>query len=194
MLEIVDYRPSWPMEFQAMASEIWRRLGMRALRIDHIGSTAVPGLCAKDIIDVQISVQSLEPGIIEELQAGGFTHRPGITQDHIPPGCEGSPTNWAKLFFLQPDGVRRANVHVRISGRPNQSYPILFRDFLRANRPTATAYGRLKQRLAVSLANDETYPDVKDPAVDLIYFAAEEWAKRTCWQFPKSDFIADKDK
>lgn len=188
MLEIVDYRTTWPAEFQGVARGLLAAIQSSAVRIDHIGSTAVPLLCAKDIIDVQVTVRSLAGDIVHSLQSAGFVHRPGITQDHVPPGYDGPISGWSKLFFLQPVGDRRANIHVRVAGQPNQRYPILFRDFLRASRPTAAAYGELKRRLAASLANDETYPDVKDPAVDLIYFAAEAWAKQTNWKLPASDF------
>lgn len=188
MLEIVDYRPSWPAEFQTIAQTLFVASPASAVRIDHIGSTAVPQLCAKDIIDVQITVRSLAETIVQKLQSAGFVYRPGITQDHVPPGYDGPTSLWGKLFFLQPVGDRRANIHVRVAGHPNQRYPLLFRDFLRANRPTAMAYGELKRRLAASLAHDESYPDVKDPAVDLIYFAAEVWAKQTNWMLPPSDF------
>ncbi len=188
MLEIVNYRTNWPAEFQIVARSISKAIGTLAVRVDHIGSTAVPQLCAKDIIDVQVTVQSLEPAVIQNLQSAGFVHRPAITADHVPPEYDGSATDWAKLFFLQPPNLRRANVHIRLSGRPNERYPILFRDFLRANRPTAVAYGELKRRLATALASDESYPDVKDPAVDLVYFAAEVWARQTQWHLPPSDF------
>lgn len=191
MLEIVDYRTSWPTEFQRVALSILKAIGTSVLRIDHIGSTAVPQLCAKDIIDVQVTVKSLSPGLIQNMQSCGYLHRPGIIQDHVPAGYSGPSTDWVKLFFLQPDGDRRANIHVRVAGHPNQRYPILFRDFLRANHPMAAAYGELKRRLAAALANDETYPDVKDPAEDLIYFAAEAWAKQTEWKPPASDFAIE---
>lgn len=64
----------------------------------------------------------------------------------------------------------------------NQRYPLLFRDYLRGHPATAEAYAELKRRLAVSLADPKQYPEVKDPAVDLIYLAAEDWAGRTGWQ------------
>jgi GrpB-like predicted nucleotidyltransferase (UPF0157 family) len=72
-------------------------------------------------------------------------------------------------------------------GRANQRYPLLFRDYLRMHPATAEAYGELKRRLAQNLADWETYPDVKDPAVDLIYFAAEDWATASGWRIEESD-------
>lgn len=84
---------------------------------------------------------------------------------------------------MEPSGQRRINVHVREAGRPNQRYALLFRDYLIAHPRAAAAYGELKQRLAASLISEDAYADVKDPAVDLIYFAAEEWASHSQWQF-----------
>ena len=71
---------------------------------------------------------------------------------------------------------------MRVQGRANQRYALLFRDFLRTHPATAAAYGELKRQLAQHLADIQTYTDVKDPAVDLIYFAAEDWAAATGWQ------------
>ena len=63
---------------------------------------------------------------------------------------------------------------MRVQGRANQRYALLFRDYLRAHPATAEAYAELKRRLAQHLADPRMYPEVKDPAVDLIYLAAEE--------------------
>ena len=79
------------------------------------------------------------------------------------------------------------HTHVRIMGRANQRYPLLFRDYLRTPPATADSYAELKRRLAANLADPQTYPEVKDPAVDLIYWAAEEWATATHWQPGPSD-------
>jgi GrpB-like predicted nucleotidyltransferase (UPF0157 family) len=180
---ILEYQAHWTLEFEAIASGVRTALGSLALRVDHIGSTAVPGLCAKDIIDVQVTVQSLEIGIAQRmLQAGFTTHTDLWRQDHIPPGFEECPEEWRKLFFMQPPGAQRSNIHVRELGRPNQRYALLVRDFLRADRATAEAYGRLKDRLAAALADPQNYPVVKDPAADLIYLAAERWALHRGWQ------------
>jgi GrpB-like predicted nucleotidyltransferase (UPF0157 family) len=87
-----------------------------------------------------------------------------------------------KYLFTEPPGQRRINIHVRVAGRYNQRYPLLFRDYLRVHPATAQAYAALKRQLAEHLADPETYPDVKDPAVDLIYLAAENWATLTGWK------------
>jgi len=187
MVSIVPHRASWSVEFQEIAAALRAGIGEMALRVDHIGSTSVPRLCAKDIIDVQVTVAKLDGGIAERLRHLGFVQRPEIEGDHVPPGYAGPEGDWAKLFFVQANGQRRVNVHVRQSGRPNQRYALLFRDYLVAHPPTAAAYGELKQRLAGSLDSEDAYADIKDPAVDLIYFAAEEWALHSHWQpYPSS--------
>lgn len=179
---IVESRASWSAEFEVIASELRQTLGGEALEIDHIGSTAVPTLAAKDIIDIQVTVRNLNNAVSEKMLAAGFTtHTHVARQDHLPPGFEAREGDWGKLFFMQKSGERRCNIHVRQVGRPNQRYPLLVRDYLRAEPKIAKAYGELKKRLAAALADPETYPDVKDPVADIIYLAAERWAVATNW-------------
>ncbi len=185
---IVDYQASWPQEFAEIARVLRSGLGALALRIDHIGSTAVPGLPAKDIIDIQITVSALNPDVIYAMEKLGYKLPDGIYQDHVPPGGKQDPIEWEKLYFRAPAGQRSTHTHVRVQGRANQRYPLLFRDFLRCHPQTAEAYARLKRMLAEQLADPEMYPEVKDPAVDLIYLAAEEWAEKTGWQPGESDY------
>ena len=182
MIEIVNYQKSWPGEFLRLGKVLRRALGDLALRIDHIGSTSVPGLAAKDIIDIQVTVAHLEPDVEEALKRAGYTRHDAITQDHIPPGSTSSQENWAKWLFKPPDSQRPTNLHVRKAGHANQRYALLFRDYLRAHPATAQAYARLKMRLAEYLADPKMYPEVKDPAVDLIYLPAEEWAAAVGWE------------
>ncbi|MBI1347665.1 GrpB family protein [bacterium] len=179
---IVDYRPEWPDEFQAIAQRMRAALGEMALRIDHIGSTSVPGLAAKDVIDIQITVDGFSEQLDQRLTALGYTHLPEVTCDHVPPGDAGPPEEWQKWYFRGPGGRRKQNTHVRLAGRKNQRYALLFRDFLRTHPDTTTAYARLKRGLAAHLLTIDTYADVKDPAVDLIILAAESWALATNWQ------------
>jgi GrpB-like predicted nucleotidyltransferase (UPF0157 family) len=181
-ITIVPYRDSWPAEFQQIAQVLRQGLGDHALRIDHIGSTAVPGLPAKDIIDIQITVNALSDQVVSAMKALGYSQPEGIRRDHRPPDASGPQSDWEKLSFNPPPGQHRTNIHVRVQGRPNQRYSLLFRDYLRAHPATAAAYAELKRRLAEGLADPGTYPEVKDPAVDLIYFAAEDWAMATGWQ------------
>ncbi len=182
-IEIVAYQITWPQEFAAIAATLRAGLGPLALRIDHIGSTAVPGLAAKDRIDVQVTVAALDEPLLAAFVGLGYTRAEGIWRDHVPPNVDAEdPSQWEKWFMRAPAAQRPTNTHVRILGRANQRYPLLFRDYLRGHPATAAAYAELKRRLAANLADPETYPDVKDPAVDLIYLAAEDWAAATGWQ------------
>jgi GrpB-like predicted nucleotidyltransferase (UPF0157 family) len=181
MIEIVTYKSTWPSEFQDLASRLRGSLGDLALRIDHIGSTAVPGLAAKDVIDIQITVAGLSQSVLSAMLALGYSQPEGI-YDHQPPGMTMPDTEWEKWFFRAPVGQRRTNTHVRVQARANWRYALLFRDFLRTHPSTAQAYAELKRQLAQHLANPDLYPDVKDPAVDLIYFAAEDWATAVDWK------------
>jgi GrpB-like predicted nucleotidyltransferase (UPF0157 family) len=188
VIEIVDYRANWPREFREIAQVIRSGLGDLALRIDHIGSTSVPGLCAKDVIDIQVSVARLDEAVAGAMRAIGYSLAHDISRDHRPPDDDGPDENWQKLYFRPPPAQRRTHTHVRVLGRPNQRYALLFRDYLVAHPHTAAAYGELKRRLAVSLADpQEDYPDVKDPAVDLIYLPAQLWATNTRWNPGASD-------
>jgi len=174
-VEIVDYRPSWKVEFEQIARVLQRGLGDLALAIDHIGSTSVPGLSAKDVIDVQVTVAVLDERVVAAIESVGYARVPGIVRDHRPPNEHGPDSDWQKLYFRPPPGQRRTHLHVRALGRPNQRYALLFRDFLTAHPDFAAAYGELKRRLAAGLRDLDDYPDVKDPACDLIYLAAKRW-------------------
>ena len=177
---IVAARPEWQDEFRAIARVLGAALGPIALRIDHIGSTSVPGLAAKDVIDVQVSVAELTPALLPLMDTAGFIGRPEISNDHQPPGASGGADDWRKLFF-QPREGRPVNVHVRIAGKANERYALLFRDYLRAHPASAAAYAALKRRLAALGIDRGVYADTKDPACDLIIVAAEDWATRTGW-------------
>lgn len=182
MIVIDAYHPEWPAEFERLRSSLQQILGSLALQIDHIGSTAVPGLGAKDVIDIQVTVESLSPEIARRLTTAGYLYKAGLTHDHVPLGEDESPDLWAKLLFNQPEDQRRANIHVRVKGNPNQRYPLLFRDYLRAHPNSARSIERIKREIAKRHAEDvEAYYDIKDPVYDLIWDAAQEWARYTGW-------------
>jgi GrpB-like predicted nucleotidyltransferase (UPF0157 family) len=181
MVEIVPYQPGWPEEFRVLAAGLRQALGTMALRIDHIGSTSIPGMAAKDIIDIQVTVAVLDEPLRKAMNSIGYEQREART-DHRPPNAPGADSEWTKWLFRPAADQRRVYVHIRVQGAANQRYALLFRDYLRTHADSAQAYAELKRRLAQNLADPKTYPDVKDPAVDLIYFAAEAWAAATKWQ------------
>ncbi len=188
MIEIVPCKPSWPDEFVIIAKTLRQALGDLALRIDHIGSTSVPGLAAKDIIDIQVTVKSLDPAVERALKDIGYVRTERITHDHIPPEGPDDLGEWVKWFFRPPASQRPTNLHVRVAGRANQRYPILFRDYLRSNPATAEAYARVKVALAKYHADDlEAYVTIKDPVCDIIMNGAKKWAEASGWKMGKTD-------
>lgn len=182
---IVPPRPDWPQTFARIKAAVMPALPPGA-QVHHIGSTAVAGLAAKDIIDVQVTVTALTDIDDAALATCGLTlRRP--TMDHCPPGMTLPAADLAKRLFAA-DQPHRANIHFREQGRFNQRYPLLCRDYLRAHPLTAAAYATIKHHLAARFPNDiDAYYDIKDPVFDLIMAAAEPWALTTGWTPPPGD-------
>jgi len=137
-LQISSYDPHWPLEFEAERSRITQRLGQIACRIDHNGSTAVPGLEAKPIIDIQVSVKQLQPiqYYADPLATLGYVHVPHVDDAVCP-------------FFHRPrEWPHTHHVHVVQSGGQEERRTLAFRDFLRERSDIATEYVALKRRLA----------------------------------------------
>ena len=189
MISIVAYKTSWPNEFLEKGRMLRNILADLALRIDHIGSTSVPGLAAKDVIDIQITAERLSPQLESAMNLAGFQRLPNITRDHIPPGKDEEAHEWEKWFFQPASAGRRVNVHVRMPRRANQRYAILFRDYLRAFPAIAQAYGQVKEAIVKYHPEQdmEAYYDIKDPVCDIIYGGAEQWAASTNCQAGPSD-------
>lgn len=182
---IVEWQPRWADEFDEIRDRLARSFGDLALAIEHIGSTSVPGLAAKDVIDVQVSVASLEPydPVLAMLVGAGMTEIPfeHPADDHVPPGWYGPSDTWVKLFASAPPGERRVHVHVRIAGSPNERYALLFRDFMRAHPDARDAWAIFKTELARIADDIQDYVEVKDPATDVVMVVAERWAADTGW-------------
>jgi GrpB-like predicted nucleotidyltransferase (UPF0157 family) len=179
---IEPYSEKWPSEFASVDGRLREALGDVAVRIDHIGSTSVPGLAAKDIIDVQIAVLDLDdPRLAGAFGQLGVTAT-DIATDHVPPGDQSGPSAWEKRYFRPPTSWRPTHLHVRETGRPNFRYALLFRDYLRHSAAAVAAYAQVKVALARLRPDDvDAYYDVKDPVCDLIMDAAERWATDVAW-------------
>jgi GrpB-like predicted nucleotidyltransferase (UPF0157 family) len=178
MIEIVPYDSGWPQRFTRLGRELRRALGDVARRIDHIGSTAVPGLAAKPVIDVQISVLSFEPvdAFRAPLASLGYVYRADNPER-------------TKRYFREPPGTARTHVHVRRAGSFSEQLPLLFRDYLRAHRADAEEYAALKRRLAELHRGDrQAYTDAKVPFSWELIRRADEWAQREGW-IPRSSDV-----
>ena len=188
-IEIVPYRPEWPDEFALIGQELRNHLGDWAIRIDHIGSTSVPGLSAKDIIDIQITVDDFDDDrMAARFEDLAYTYQPHLVVDHEPPGRTIPVEELEKRMVKPPATQRPTNVHIRRKGSFNQRYALLFRDYLRTYPEAAAAYGHIKAVLSDKFPIDiESYYDVKDPVIDVIMAGAWEWADRVSWAFGPSD-------
>ena len=194
-IEIVEYRKAWSEEFDGIAATLRAALGEPALRIDHIGSTSVPDLASKDVIDLQITLRSFDDfrSIQAALETVGFRYRECVDSDHRPLGharageLEADP-DWEKRYFREGTDQRVVHIHIRAAGRANQQYALLFRDYLRQHTEASAFYAEIKRCLAEYLGTDRTaYVTVKDPVCDLIIDSAERWASETGWEPGPSD-------
>jgi GrpB-like predicted nucleotidyltransferase (UPF0157 family) len=156
VLEIVPYDPDWPRCFSTECDRIAAGLGALALRIDHHGSTSVPGLAAKPIIDIQVSVARLHPldAYAPKLAHLGYVHVPHPDDAFCP-------------FFHRPAAWPHTHhVHVVQAGGDEERRTLAFRDYLREHADAAREYEDLKRRLAprysaVEFASRQAYADAK---------------------------------
>lgn len=141
MLHLAPYQTSWPELFEAEAQALRAQFGALALRIEHVGSTAVPGLAAKPIIDIQISVASLMPLAphTAALQRLGYAHVALGEFDKVYP------------YFVKPAAWPSTHhVHLCEAGGEQEARHIAFRDYLRRHPAVCAQYLQLKQQLAAA--------------------------------------------
>jgi GrpB-like predicted nucleotidyltransferase (UPF0157 family) len=190
-LVITPYQPRWVNDFRQIATRIRNLVGHAEIRIDHIGSTAVPALAAKDVIDIQISVRNLDEAtkVTNPLRAAGFRQRGAAFQYDVFHTKAESDPELRKLFMREPEGERRAHLHIREFGRFNQRFALLFRDYLRSSGNVRAEYEILKRRAAQLFPESiDGYLSLKDPVEHIIYEAAALWAETVRWK-PDDDYF-----
>ncbi|MGG5257268.1 dephospho-CoA kinase [Phycicoccus avicenniae] len=174
---------AWPEAARRLLARVRHAVGDAAVTLDHVGSTAVAGLPAKDVVDLQVGVRSLAdadaPAFVDAMASMGFPRVGENTEDH---GHDG--TVWPKRFHGSADPARVAPVHVREVGSPGWEFALLFRDWLRAEGAERDAYAVVKADLAGRLATTEEYADAKEPWFSAAWPRAQEWARRTGWAPP----------
>jgi GrpB-like predicted nucleotidyltransferase (UPF0157 family) len=181
---VVDYQADWPVRAAAITDKLAAALGPLAVRIEHIGSTSIPAMAAKDVIDLQVSTPDLEAAAVafaDPLRDLEFERFP-YAYDHVPAGRQDSQELWAKRFWARrehADGP--VNLHVRVVGSPNERLALLFRDWFRAHPAAVQPYAEFKRGLAAVTGDIVSYTEVKDPVVDVVIVAAEAWAVSTGW-------------
>ena len=148
---VVDYDPAWPQVFQQLRSKIWPLVSDFALSIEHVGSTAVPGLAAKPVIDLSIVVSTGSdlPLAVERLATNGYLHHGNL-------GIEG------REAFQPPAGLPEHHLYACRQDSPGLQNHLAVRDYLRSHGKMAEAYGDLKKRLAHDFPHDiDSYVDGK---------------------------------
>jgi GrpB-like predicted nucleotidyltransferase (UPF0157 family) len=156
---IHPYDPGWADRFEAEAARLREALGDEVTRIEHVGSTSVPGLAAKPVIDIQVSVRSIAPRAtyVEPLTRLGYRWAPDPWNDQH------------EFFSRDEDGERAFHVHVCGSGSAWEQRHVAFRDWLRDHAEDAAAYEGLKRTLAERHPRDTyTYADEKTEFVRAI--------------------------
>jgi GrpB-like predicted nucleotidyltransferase (UPF0157 family) len=163
VITIVDYDSSWPERFETLRAEYSRALnaaGVPVLAIEHVGSTAVPGLAAKPIIDCDIVVDGADVAAASAVMISlGFTAL----------GELGIPERWA---FKEPERLARTNTYVVIDGCLSLRNHLALRDTLRANVALRDYYATVKKQVGASAADIDAYGQAKGPAVLNILAAA----------------------
>jgi GrpB-like predicted nucleotidyltransferase (UPF0157 family) len=183
-LVIVPYDQGWPAQAAAEIHGLIGSLGSLVVYADHIGSTSVPQMAAKNIIDLQVSVRDLAEAAaaFDVPLAGRAYRRRPFNRDHLPAGDSGDPSLWAKRFWARRDHPGGdINLHVRVVGSPNERLALLFRDWLRTHPLAVAAYSRFKITLAAAVGDLDAYTEIKDPVVDLVVAAADQWARDVDW-------------
>jgi GrpB-like predicted nucleotidyltransferase (UPF0157 family) len=140
VVEIVDYDPFWPQAYKNERRRILSVISHPGLRVEHIGSTAVPGLAAKPIVDILIGVPDLREAMtcIAGLRALGYEYVP-VVEVAMP---------YRRFLRKQRDGYRTHHVHILEPSHEAWDRHLIFRDHLRANPHDANEYEQLKRRLA----------------------------------------------
>lgn len=140
---VIDYDPSWPGTFEQIRARIWPFIQDVATSIEHIGSTSVPRLAAKPVIDMTIVVPSAAAmgAVIERLASIGYRHR----------GDLGVPGREA---FARPNGTPVHHLYACVAGNEGLRNHLALRDHLRGDPSAALAYGSLKMELAARFADD----------------------------------------
>src|SRR5215469_4371722 len=165
-ITLVEYDPRWPLDFEREAQRIKRVLGDRALLVEHAGSTSVPGLTAKPIIDIVLAVENSadEPAYAAPLQAAGYVLR--IREP-----------DWHEHRLLKGPDIN-INLHVFTLGSPEIERMLLLRDHLRADPADRDLYAETKRKLALkSWKYVQEYADAKGPVVEAILARASARAK-----------------
>ena len=158
-VKLVPHNQKWLELFEGEKQLLKNTFGDTIIAIEHVGSTAIPGIPAKPIIDMNIGVESLKiaRSMKEKFEKLGYEHRPFV------PGHTKEDLKWQELYVKGPEAKRTHHAHVTVYGNNYWKTDLLFRDHLRKNPARAKQYAELKEELAEKYADDRgTYTKNKE--------------------------------
>lgn len=188
---LTAYDPAWPAAAQRIAARLQWAGADAVLSVEHIGSTAVPGLAAKDVLDLQVAVADLDQAdaFAGELGRAGFPVVSAADSD-TPKPCDPDPHHWRKRFHSTADPGRPVNIHVRVMGSAGWKFALAFRDWLRNDSAAIELYRAEKERVAADHAGDCStagYAAAKEQWFSsTAYPAMLAWAEATDWRAPSA--------
>ena len=153
---LTDHDPDWARQGRRLVERLRLVCGERAVRVDHVGSTAVPGLAAKDVIDLQVELGSQDDveALAVPLAEAGFPRRDDVDGDPPRPELDPDPASYWKRLHRSADPGRHANVHVRVAGSTGARAMVALRDLLRNHPEARRRYEQEKRRLAALHPDD----------------------------------------
>jgi dephospho-CoA kinase len=168
--------PSWAEQGARLTARVAAAVEAQAVRVDHVGSTAVPGLAAKDVIDLQLVVADVDvaDAVRGSLEDAGFARLPGQWWDRSPDG-----DRLDKRLHAACDPGRPVNLHIRVVDGPAWRWQLMFRDWLRGHDAERDAYGAVK--LGAQGVDIEDYMAAKGPWIAAALERATAWAAATGW-------------
>jgi len=181
---LVDPDPRWPVDARRLAARVSRAAG--GARVDHIGSTAIAGMPAKDVIDLQLTVPDMQTAddLAPVLREAGFPVAAGFDRDNPhPDGAD--QRDWCQRLHQNADPGRSINLHLRVTDSAGWRWALLFRDWLTADPSVAADYLALKRSLAAAHAGEPTvagYAEAKEPWMAAAYGRGMAWAGATGWR------------
>ncbi|HEX5542029.1 MAG TPA: dephospho-CoA kinase [Micromonospora sp.] len=173
--------PSWPAQFTRIAARIRHAVGAD-VRIDHVGLTAVPGLPAEDLLDIQVGVAGMAEAdaFTDRLAAAGFP--PSLSPGWNLSGLAGQgATGGTERQHASADPGRPVNLYVRVIGSPAWRSALLIRDHLRADERERAGFTALHRTLVGESPDRDVYAEGLRPWLETEYPRAEQWATATGW-------------
>lgn len=186
-LRLSEPSAQWPVRGARVVAKLAAALAeLPVSEVSHVGSTSVPGLVAKDVVDVQIGVRDLgvadAAAFRDAMRWAGYVESQSVrNQQDTPHPATSAPEGWLKRFWGGTDPGEFVHVHVRPTGSAGWRFALLFRDWLSHEASERDGYAALKRELASGHHGTSEYTEAKEPWFAEAFNRAEVWAAETSW-------------